>query len=624
MLNMWTALGTTALLISASLADPTDWVNPKYIANKPDPSTSDARNAIIQGASYSSNSGPWTLTDTKILPPSGNSRDYLSWAPYHWPDCNWCPSKSKKRRLEEVVWLDAVNPGTRATTGQDSDHLYPRADISVFGPDGIEIGLGNDANTPSTPITSLPDLATPSDQVSSTSLVAQPTIGSVVTQAPPSLSLVSTALTSNPTSSDSVYLTDSSGNGQNAELYASTSSGSCTPSPTKSLAPSATWTTCPYKTKDGQVNPDVRQLNGVNAIQAVAQAVLYNAITFVLAGGSQYTRSATSIINTFFLDSKTGMNPNLNYGQLVRGPGHQQGQFMGVLDFRGMVKIVNGILMLRSTKNSDWTSSIDSAMTTWTKSYLQWIQTSNIGVAASKATNNHGTFWHAQAAALQILVGDEVGARQTIKNFFTGAFQDQIAASGEQPWEAARKGRSFHYRAFNLEALFTIGKLADQLGLNVWVLKTKSGATIQDAVDYTMTVPPDANDDTAELAPHVAAASAVYGDPKGTYAKFLARVDSSYKQQSYWYYDQPSAFTYSSAVKTSRRRFLPRDDFEAYDLASIYPSCLTVDNGTRSCTDPASPADVTDYYKPEVFYSVDLVQLDDAVFVSWDDIRQYY
>jgi len=155
------------------------------------------------------------------------------------------------------------------------------------------------------------------------------------------------------------------------------------------------------------------------------------------------------------------------------------------------------------------------------------------------------------------------------------------------------------------------------------VLKTKSGATIQDAVDYTMSVNPG-DEDVTELAPHVAAASAIYGDPKGTYAKFLARVESDYKQQPYWYYDQPSAFTFSTAVKPNRRRLLPRDDFEAYDLANIYPSCLTVENATQSCTDPASPTNANDYFKPDVFYSVDLVQLDDSVFVSWDDLRQYY
>ena len=31
------------------------------------------------------------VTNAKgVLPPSNDPHDYLSWAPYHWPDCNWC------------------------------------------------------------------------------------------------------------------------------------------------------------------------------------------------------------------------------------------------------------------------------------------------------------------------------------------------------------------------------------------------------------------------------------------------------------------------------------------------------------------------------------------------------
>ena len=49
-------------------------------------------------------------------------------------------------------------------------------------------------------------------------------------------------------------------------------------------------------------------------------------------------------------------------------------------------------------------------------------------------------------------IGDTQGAQAALKNYFTHQFQDQVAASGEQPFEAVRT-RPFHYRAFNLEAM---------------------------------------------------------------------------------------------------------------------------------------------------------------------------
>ena len=49
-------------------------------------------------------------------------------------------------------------------------------------------------------------------------------------------------------------------------------------------------------------------------------------------------------------------------------------------------------------------------------------------------------------------VGDTKGATTTLSSYFKKQFLDQIAASGEQPFEAVRT-RPYHYRAFNLEAM---------------------------------------------------------------------------------------------------------------------------------------------------------------------------
>ena len=43
-----------------------------------------------------------------------------------------------------------------------------------------------------------------------------------------------------------------------------------------------------------------------------------------------------------------------------------------------------------------------------------------------------GTFYYNQLAALQILVGDKDGAKQTIEKYFTSQYKNQIAANGDQ------------------------------------------------------------------------------------------------------------------------------------------------------------------------------------------------
>ena len=66
--------------------------------------------------------------------------------------------------------------------------------------------------------------------------------------------------------------------------------------------------------------------------------------------------------------------------------------------------------------------------------------------------SNHYTFYVSQLAAAQIYIGDTNGATNTVKGYFNNQFKDQVAQSGEQPFEAVRT-RPYHYRAFNLEAM---------------------------------------------------------------------------------------------------------------------------------------------------------------------------
>ncbi|PFH54616.1 hypothetical protein AMATHDRAFT_134954 [Amanita thiersii Skay4041] len=374
-----------------------------------------------------------------------------------------------------------------------------------------------------------------------------------------------------------------------------TAGASCTPSPSTSMAPSATWTTCPYVVKDGVVNPDVRTLNGPMAINSVSQAVVQNAIAYVLTQSTTYSQNIARFIDTFFLDLATRMNPSIDFGQIVRGPGQKgrSGTFTGILDLSGMVKIVNGIMILRGLGTADWSSARDDSMSHWISQYIAWLKDSSIGrITASRPkydnTSNHGTFYVAQEAAVQLFTGNRDGAASTLENFFGSIFRDQIAASGEQPFEAVRT-RPFHYRCFNLEALIINAKLGDEVGLDLWSSKSKYGATIQTAVDFAMSVKVG-NEDITELAPHVAAVAAAYGDSKGKYAAFLGRVGGDYRSKAFWLYDQPEAF---SRKEKRAERTENRDGMEVIEC-------------------------------PDVFSGGGEIEIDDGVFVTCSDVLPLY
>jgi len=80
-------------------------------------------------------------------------------------------------------------------------------------------------------------------------------------------------------------------------------------------------------------NPDGRLVDDVGNFSDMADAVLYNAMAWVLTGESKYSANTASFVDTWFLNPATSMNPNLNFAQMQRGPGPsgQTGSHTGVL-----------------------------------------------------------------------------------------------------------------------------------------------------------------------------------------------------------------------------------------------------------------------------------------------------
>ncbi|THH06239.1 hypothetical protein EW145_g4229 [Phellinidium pouzarii] len=608
-------------------ADGNDWINPSFVLQKTG-GTPNAQNKIIAYAKSTANEGPWTaFGDAAVLPPSGDKLDYISWAPYHWPDCNWCAGARTH-----------LSTGGNRTNTDGSDD--PSADTGSDGEGDDEEGGNSDGDgTDDSDSAELPSLNLPIpipfahrkmhrrirhfahahaeeravlDEPDGDKLEISgkdiPDVGSLL-----SITTLPTTIVpgADPSSTDgngnfasgSAEAAENARKTQTAQSKPDTTSvpkgkstqdaspskttagrSGCTPSPSKSLPPSATWTACPYVVRDGQLNPDVRTLNGVNAIVDVTQSIIYNGLSSVLSGSETAAQYAAKFMQVFFLDSTTGIHPRIEYGQLIRGPGAQTGQFLGLIDFRGMVKLANAVQIFRTAKTPAWTASLDTQMTAWTKQYVKWMQMDPIGQKALSAPK-----W----------------------------FQDQIAASGEQPFEAVRT-RPFHYRCFNIEAMITNAKLGDQLGLDFWTAQSKYGATIKDALDFVLQKGPG-KEDVTDIFPLVAAVAVAYGDPDGKYMAYLRNTDQSFMAAPYYYYNQQGALTKAPSVNAKGKRAKgPDGTDEQQPLKSVDKSLAPTPTDVPLAT-PTIP-----WKCPAVFATETAVQLDDGVYVSCDELKHFY
>ncbi|KAJ3836883.1 chondroitin AC/alginate lyase [Lentinula raphanica] len=614
-----------AITIQEAIADPTDFVHPDYVLQHVhDASTNSAKASITLNAQSATKKGPYSIVNHNgVTAPSGDKHDYLSWAPYHWPDCNWCSTG----RTHLVHSGDGGNgtdsndpaPDEDLGPGEDSgdDDEYDDASYmqarSLHDEQLLELAsrhnrlirlrrrsLDSQNESPSgssvfpTSTTGVPSAA--ESVLDLVPQVPQAPLGSLPSL--PTSDLMTGSLPTATSHSTGQHFAGSSTAPQAAVKTNQPSKSACTPSPTKSLAPSATWTTCPYVARDGQVNPDVRTLAGAAAIDKTSDGFLSNVLASVFSGNHQYVKAAINILNAFFLDPETKMNPNVNFGQVVRGPGDSIGTFTGPLDMRGLVKVVNAILILKRSNTSEWTSDLDQNMQNWMAQYLHWLQNSAIGKKASSRPNNHGTFYYLAVSALSIALNKPQDATNALDEFFKNAFQEQIAKSGEQPFESIRT-RPLHYRCFNLEGLIALAKIGDYLGKDYWDTKTKYGATIKTAVDFTMKVKPG-NENVEELTPHVAAVAAAYGSSPA-YDNFLTEQNA--ERHPFWFYDQPSALSHAptSKSKASKRSMVSwrRDDDDGI-TGTVSPEC------------------------PLIFQSHKQVEIDDGIFVTCEQILPFY
>lgn len=74
--------------------------------------------------------------------------------------------------------------------------------------------------------------------------------------------------------------------------------------------------------------------------------------------------------------------------------------------------------------------------------------------------------------------------------------------------------------------------------MDVFQHTSNSGGTIQKALDFAIKTDPG-KEAADELYPNVAAVGAIYGDPNGKYAGFLANAEDAYPAEPYFLWNQP-------------------------------------------------------------------------------------
>jgi hypothetical protein len=114
---------------------------------------------------------------------------------------------------------------------------------------------------------------------------------------------------------------------------------------------------------------------------------------------------------------------------------------------------------------------------------MDWLKTNKLARKAKKAGNNHGTWFAAHVAVIQLFLGDKRGAVATVKDAFKRFFAEQFSANGAQGLELQRT-RSLTYSEMNLRGWLNMCKIAELCGHDMWSYKDKNGASVKKGIEF--------------------------------------------------------------------------------------------------------------------------------------------
>jgi hypothetical protein len=229
----------------------------------------------------------------------------------------------------------------------------------------------------------------------------------------------------------------------------------------------------PYIRKDGEVNPEVKSFPDKENMPKLCENIYTLSLAYYFSNNEKYSAHASKLLQVWFLDPATKMNPNLQYGQAVKGI--NDGRAEGIIDTRQFIFAIDGIELIKSSKS--WSKQNQNDIKTWFSQFLTWLNTSKIGLDELNAKNNHGVWFDAQALSIALFVDSTNLADQIIARA-ASRLDKQMNDDGFFPLELART-TSLHYSVFIQNAFNIIGQLSEQTKTNFYTLETNTGKSYQ-------------------------------------------------------------------------------------------------------------------------------------------------
>lgn len=231
----------------------------------------------------------------------------------------------------------------------------------------------------------------------------------------------------------------------------------------------------PYISKDGQINPESRtKYTDQKKISSMISAVQNLGLAYYYTEDVRYAKRIEDIIKEFFINPDTKMNPHLEYGQCTPTPNKPSGTAAGLIETAGLGQMLEGFT-LASEKGGISQETING-LKEWVSEFLNWCDTSRIGIADRNGKQNHATHYDRQTTSYRLFLGKYNGtdyiakAKTYLKTYTYKRLTQQIKEDGSQP-EELRRTKSWNYTNMNMKGFYQIAIMAEKIGIDLWFYK---------------------------------------------------------------------------------------------------------------------------------------------------------
>ncbi|WP_439489777.1 alginate lyase family protein [Algoriphagus sp.] len=236
-----------------------------------------------------------------------------------------------------------------------------------------------------------------------------------------------------------------------------------------------------YK-KDGKRNPEIYDHKDRSQLLSLISDLKVLSLAYYLTQNSKYSLRCYQILNTWFIDSQTKMNPHLQFAQVK--PTEHRGSFSGMIEARELIQIPDVLYLLDGAEaiKPEFLSSIR----VWFSEFLSWLEFSELGVSASKQNNNIGTIYDLQLLVFDFFINNDIDhTREEIFERYNDRICSQIGPSGIQKFEMKRSS-PISYSLFNLKMLSIMVVFSKNVNGEDLLDYNCNGVGLNDAFQYLL------------------------------------------------------------------------------------------------------------------------------------------